>query len=39
MSRCCHQIAEGEHHVTVTTDSDVYYDPYDAEIDADPYPV
>jgi cytochrome P450 len=25
--------------VTVTRDSDVYYDPYDAAIDADPYPV
>ena len=25
--------------MTLTNDSDVYYDPYDAEIDADPYPV
>ena len=25
--------------VTVSRDSDVYYDPYDVEIDADPYPV
>jgi cytochrome P450 len=25
--------------MTVTSDSDVYYDPYDFEIDADPYPV
>jgi cytochrome P450 len=25
--------------VTVTSGSDVYYDPYDAEIDSDPYPV
>jgi cytochrome P450 len=25
--------------VSVLSDSDVYYDPYDAEIDADPYPV
>jgi cytochrome P450 len=25
--------------VTVTSTSDVYYDPYDAEIDTDPYPV
>jgi cytochrome P450 len=25
--------------VTVTSNSDVYYDPYDFEIDADPYPV
>jgi len=25
--------------VTVTSSSDVYYDPYDIEIDADPYPV
>jgi len=25
--------------VTLINDSDVYYDPYDAEIDADPYPV
>ena len=25
--------------MTVTNDSDVYYDPYDFEIDADPYPV
>ena len=25
--------------MTVTSTSDVYYDPYDAEIDADPYPV
>ncbi len=25
--------------MTVTTDSDVYYDPYDVEINADPYPV
>jgi cytochrome P450 len=25
--------------VTVTGDNDVYYDPYDFEIDADPYPV
>ena len=25
--------------VAVTSDSDVYYDPYDFEIDADPYPV
>src|SRR6266702_7155960 len=25
--------------VTTTTGSDVYYDPYDVEIDADPYPV
>jgi cytochrome P450 len=25
--------------VTVTSGSDVYYDPYDAEIDTDPYPV
>jgi cytochrome P450 len=25
--------------VTVTSSSDVYYDPYDFEIDADPYPV
>jgi cytochrome P450 len=25
--------------VTVTSESDVYYDPYDFEIDADPYPV
>ena len=25
--------------MTVTSDSDVYYDPYDFDIDADPYPV
>src|SRR3990172_5318247 len=25
--------------MTTTTESDVYYDPYDVEIDADPYPV
>ena len=25
--------------MTTTTGSDVYYDPYDVEIDADPYPV
>src|SRR5205814_1699738 len=25
--------------ITTTTGSDVYYDPYDVEIDADPYPV
>ncbi len=25
--------------MTVTSDSDVYYDPYDFEIDADPYPI
>ena len=25
--------------MTVTTDSDVYYDPYDVEINADPFPV
>ncbi|HUC37849.1 MAG TPA: cytochrome P450 [Acidimicrobiales bacterium] len=25
--------------MTVTSDSDVYYDPYDLEIDADPYPI
>jgi cytochrome P450 len=25
--------------VTITSESDVYYDPYDVEIDADPYPV
>jgi cytochrome P450 len=25
--------------VTLTSDSDVYYDPYDFDIDADPYPV
>ena len=25
--------------VTVGADSDVYYDPYDVEVDADPYPV
>ena len=25
--------------MTVTSPSDLYYDPYDVEIDADPYPV
>ena len=25
--------------MTVTSEPDVYYDPYDFEIDADPYPV
>jgi cytochrome P450 len=29
----------GTRDVTVTSDSDVYYDPYDFGIDADPYPV
>jgi cytochrome P450 len=30
---------KGSTTLTVTGDSDVYYDPYDFEIDADPYPV
>ena len=30
---------QGSSNVSVTNQSDVYYDPYDLEIDADPYPV
>src|SRR5438309_9835292 len=28
-----------EERLVTTTDSDIYYDPYDFEIDSDPYPV
>ncbi len=30
---------DGESRVTLVSDSEVYYDPYDSDIDADPFPV
>ncbi len=37
--RWCLRALTGRPDVSVTSPSDVYYDPYDVEIDADPYPV